>query len=129
LLEHPGLIQFRLDIVPVFPDVSQAVTCGLLINELLLNSLKHAFPGGRTKEVQVQLSCEESESTIRLRVSDDGIGLPADFEMKRSRSLGFNLVSDLAGQLGGRIEIDNGPGAAFTLVFKPQTKAIPGVAL
>jgi two-component system, sensor histidine kinase PdtaS len=127
LFLHSGLIQFRRDIAPLFLDVIQAVPCGLPINELLSNSLKHAFP--RKGEVQVQPSCEESESAIRIRIADDGIGLPVNFEAKQPRSLGLRLVSDPTGQPGGRIDIVSDPGSAFTVAFKPQTGAITGVSL
>ena len=58
---------------------------------------------------------------LRLRVADNGVGLPADFDQRQLPSLGLQLVSDLVGQLQGRLEIRRGPGAVFEVVFTPQT--------
>jgi two-component sensor histidine kinase len=121
-----GLVQLHLDLAPIPLDVTQAVPCGLLINELLSNSLKHGFPNGRSGEIRVQLMNASIGSGIQLRVTDNGIGLPANFDLKNLHSLGLQLVSDLAGQLGGQIEIGAGPGTVFTITFTPQTAFAPG---
>jgi PAS domain S-box-containing protein len=121
LLQHPEFIKLELEIAPVFLDVSQAVPCGLLINELLSNCLKHAFPDGRPGAVRVEVTLVDQDSSICICVADNGIGLPADFEQKRSHSLGLHLVSDLVGQLGGRLEIATNPGVSFSVFFKPKT--------
>ena len=121
LVVDPESIQLRLDVASVGLDVSQAVPCGLLINELVSNCLKHAFPDGRAGEVRVELQSVDGGPAVRLRVADNGVGLPADFDLRQLRSLGLQLVSDLVGQLQGRLEIGRGPGAVFEVVFTPQT--------
>ena len=121
LVAAPESIQLRLDVASVDLDVTQAVPCGLLVNELVSNCLKHAFPGGRAGEVRVELQPVDGGPAVRLRVADNGVGLPADFDLPQLRSLGLQLVSDLVGQLQGRLEIGGGPGAAFEVVFTPQT--------
>jgi PAS domain S-box-containing protein len=123
LLQHPEFIQLELEISPVFLDVSQAVPCGLLVNELVSNSLKHAFPNERSGVVLIKVTLLDEESSVCICVADNGVGLPEDFEQKRSHSLGLQLVSDLVHQLGGRLEIASTLGASFTFIFKPKTES------
>jgi two-component sensor histidine kinase/ABC-type amino acid transport substrate-binding protein len=116
-------LSLLLDTVPVSMD--QATPCGLLVNELLSNALKHAFPVGQGGEIQVALHAEHASAGLApqwcLRVSDNGVGLPADFEVRRMSSLGLQLATDLARQLGGALDIsapsDPGTGAIFSVRF------------
>ena len=94
-----------------------ALPCGLLVNELLSNSLQHGFPAGRSGEVRIELTLVDDGARLRLRVSDTGVGLPADFAEKKARSLGMQLVGDLARQLGSQLEIEKGSAAVFTVTF------------
>ena len=128
LVADPESIQLRLDVASVGLDVNQAVPCGLLINELVSNCLKHAFPDGRAGEVRVEVQPVDGGPALRLRVADNGVGLPADFDLRQLRSLGLQLVSDLVGQLQGRLEIGRGPGAVFEVVFTPQSASPLGGA-
>jgi two-component sensor histidine kinase len=113
-------VRFELDLAPAVIDLDQAVPCGLILNELISNSLKHAFPEGRAGVIRVLLE-SGTGGELRLRVSDNGIGLPPDIETKRARSLGLQLVSDLARQLGGKFEIM--PGPSFVVTFTPTLSA------
>ena len=97
--------------------MDQATPCGLLVNELISNCLKHGFPDGRAGEVRVELHTLDGGAQLRLRVSDTGVGLPDDFETRRSNSLGLQLASDLARQLGGKLELAPEPGAVFVMTF------------
>ena len=92
----------------------------LIVNELLSNSLKHAFPEGRAGEVRLALDVD-SAGLVRLCVSDTGVGLSPDFETRRTKSLGLQLVSDLSRQLGGAFEIVRTPETRFTVTF-PLTR-------
>jgi len=120
---HSGnVVRLALALAPTKTSMDQATPCGLLINELISNSLKHAFNGQTSGEVRVRLQPAEGIGSQvgtlwRLSVSDTGVGLPADFEQRRKESLGLQLVSDLVRQLGGTLEISPGPGAAFTVTF------------
>jgi two-component system, cell cycle sensor histidine kinase and response regulator CckA len=129
LVANPESIQLCLDVASVSLDVNQAVPCGLLVNELVSNCLKHAFPNGRQGEIRVEVQPVDDGPAVRLRVADNGVGLPADFDMQQLHSLGLQLVSDLVSQIQGRLEIGGGPGAAFDVVFTPQTTHPAGGAL
>lgn len=117
----PGQAVLVFELSSVQVDIDQAIPCGLIVNELLANSLRHAFRDGHGGHVTLHLE-QETDGWVRMRVSDTGVGLAADFEARRSRSLGLQLVSDLARQLGGRLEVGSGPGAAFTTVFSPTER-------
>lgn len=90
-----------------------SVPCGLIINELVSNSFKHAFPDGRAGTVTVELQLRE-EGRLTLCVRDDGVGLGRGFDPAATATLGLQLVSNLAGQLGGRLTVTGGPGGGTT---------------
>lgn len=115
--EKPAQIHLVLDLAAVNVGIDQAIPCGLIVNELVTNSLKHGFIQDQEGEVRVVLR-RESDGQVRLEVSDTGVGLAADFETKRGNSLGLQLVADLARQLRGRLDIDAGPAARFTVMFQ-----------
>lgn len=99
-----------------------AVPLGLLLNELVTNSLKHAFPDGRPGTIAVVLerapATGPSRDWLRLTVSDDGIGLSADTRRTSTQTLGLRLVSALSEQLHGQLSFGEGDGASVTLVFR-----------
>lgn len=109
-------IEFELDSVQVAID--QAISCGLLINELITNSFKHAFPDGQEGKVRIQLKPDGKDHLWRLEVSDNGVGLPADFKERKQSSLGLRLVHQLCQNLDGALEIGPGPGAEFAVTFR-----------
>ena len=98
--------------------LEQSVPCGLIINELVSNALKHGFPDKRAGRVTVELGPGEGQRFL-LCVRDDGIGLPQGMEIADKSTLGLQLVSKLATQLGGQLEthLSNGGGAAFCVSF------------
>lgn len=110
-------VRLALDLEPIEVETRQAIPCGLIVNELLTNTLKHAFGGGHTGEARVSLH-RETDGRLRLQVSDNGPGLPDDFGSRLRDSLGLQLVKDLARQLVGTLEV--GPGATFTITFPPR---------
>jgi len=111
-------IKLVMHIVDVSLGVDAAVLCGLIVNELISNSLKHAFPPGNDGEIRIELQCDEDQNYI-LTVGDNGIGLPGA-ESEASRSLGLELVSLLAGQLGGVVDVVNGNGTTFRVTFSER---------
>lgn len=112
----PNQIALHLDLAAVGLSLDQAIPCGLIVNEFVSNSVKHAFPAGRAGELRIELH-RLTDQRLRVGVSDDGVGLPPDFERKKSASLGLQLVSDLVRQLNGVLEIQAGPGARFDVTF------------
>jgi len=107
-------LELAIDDVPL--GVDRAIPCGLLLNELITNALKHAFPGGRTGTVRVELTrC--TGDRLRLVVRDNGVGLPAGVDVQRTGSLGLQLVTTLAEQLEATLEISGEGGATFQLTF------------
>jgi predicted ATPase/two-component sensor histidine kinase/GAF domain-containing protein len=97
-------------------DLDRAVSTGLIINELISNALKHAFPAGRPGQVRVGLKLVDGKQCL-LEVSDDGIGLSTDFEVERAAGLGLQLVHDLTRQLQGTIAVQRGSGTRFAIAF------------
>jgi two-component sensor histidine kinase/HAMP domain-containing protein len=95
--------------------VHQAIPCGLILNELLTNAYKHAFPGGRGGTITLGL--REVAGGFELSLADDGVGLPADFDWKEAKTLGLTLVASLVGQLHGEAELTGKAGTAFSLRF------------
>ena len=119
------LVRLVLDLAAVQVVMDQATPCGLLVNELISNSLKHGFPGGRSGQVLIGLQAvpapDGNPDLLRLWVSDTGVGLPPDFEARCRQSLGMQLVTDLARQLGGTLQIGPGPGSEFAVTFVQQS--------
>jgi PAS domain S-box-containing protein len=119
-----GRIALQLDLEKTFLDINAAVPCGLILNELILNALKHAFPNNREGKILVELR-ENENGSIRLTVRDNGIGLPEGCEPGKVESLGFQIISLLADQLEGRIDVRRENGTAITLRFKSLPCADP----
>ena len=108
------LVELSMDIEELSLTVDKAIPCGLVLNELITNSLKHAFPGGRRGRVTVGLRREEGGHAL-LIVRDDGAGMPADVD--HSNSLGMTLVVMLVEQLGGTIDIRSTGGTEMRVRF------------
>lgn len=96
-------------------ELDQAIPCGLIINELVSNALKYAFPDDRTGSIRVEF-CRD-EAAYVLRVADDGIGLPPELDWRSGASLGLRLVCDLARQLRGHVQIHRNPGTFVQINF------------
>ena len=123
LIAQPGTVKLNLDLTPVHLEIDQAIPCGLIVNELASNSLKHGFPEGRTGEVWIQLHPDGDKGAFRLVVRDSGVGLPQNFAWQQQRSLGLQLVSDLAQQLQGELKVGPGPEAVFEVTLVPSGQA------
>ena len=98
-----------------------AVPCGLILNELLTNAYKHAFPGNRPrsgkKKNEITVTVKEEGGVCALTVADNGVGLPADLDWKKSNSLGLQLVRMLSHQINGSLEMERSSGTVFRLKF------------
>jgi len=113
----PSLIKLNMTLEGVSLNIETAIPCGLMINELLSNCLKHAFPGGRKGEINIDFH-REDEKMLVLTVSDNGVGLPEDLDIKDTETMGLQLVNALTGQLDGTIELDTTHGTEFKITFR-----------
>ncbi len=110
-------IRFHTEIKDIFLDINRAVPCGLIINELLTNSLKHAFPNGKKGDIKIAVHHLEDQKT-ELLVSDNGVGIPEDMDVRRTDSLGMTLVKILSeDQLKGSLRLDKTKGTCFRIIF------------
>jgi len=98
-------------------EINTAIPCGLIINELVSNSLKHAFPDRRRGNIRISLSAA-GEGRFTLTAKDDGIGLPASIDYKNTATLGLKLVNALTSQLDGSIELERDKGTTFRITFR-----------
>ena len=114
-----GRIRFALRCETVALDIDRAVPCGLIVNELVTNALKYAFPDERSGTVTLELGARDGE--IILSVRDDGIGMKPGFSWQESDSIGLQLVSALAEQLEGTVSLDTDSGGTiWTICFKGE---------
>jgi PAS domain S-box-containing protein len=113
---EPGRINMIVDVEDIRMGIGSAVPCGLIINELLTNALKHAFPGGRKGEIVVRMKRDIS-GVITLSVMDDGAGLPRETDIEASQTLGLRLVRILIKQLEGSISVRSRKGTEFIVRF------------
>lgn len=121
---QPAGSQVRVEtkVDPIDLDVQTAIPVGLILHELVTNSLKHGLRGVATGLVTVELTAEAGRA--RLVVADDGKGLPPDFDPRATRGLGFRMIGALTRQLGGHMEFTRGPGARFSIEFEPVTDTV-----
>lgn len=114
----PDRIQTELHLESISLNLDAAIPCGLLLNELISNALKHAFPHPRPGRLRIRF-VHAPDGNLYLQVADNGIGLPEGFDPDRCTSLGISLIVSLTQQLGGSLKMYNDPGAAFEIAF-PQ---------
>ena len=125
-------ISFSIDVEDILLSIDFAIPCGLILNELVSNSLKHAFPEGtpcfrqdhsenRGKECEIKITLRSvDDNDIELIVSDNGVGIPADLDFRNTQSLGLQLVVALVNQIKGNIELNRTEGNEFRIKFKAR---------
>jgi two-component sensor histidine kinase len=115
----------------LFFDMDTAVPLGLIVNELISNSLKHAFIGRDIGEIQIKLQGDENKeckiegcqsTSYTLTVSDNGVGIPENLDIEDLESLGLQLVASLVDQLDGELELERNNGTEFTIKFTVTEK-------
>jgi len=109
-------LKLDLEVKKVYLDINKAIPCGLIINELVSNALKHAFPRERGGRIGVRMS--EKEGLFTLVVEDSGVGMPKDLDFRKTGSLGLQIVHDLVQQLEGTVRLDQDKGTSFTITWK-----------
>lgn len=110
-----GTIETEIDVEDISISIDTAIPCGLIINELVTNSLKHAFPDNHGK---LQFKLKSKEDHLEMVIADNGIGLPENVDYENSTSLGLQLVNNLVKQLDGQITLDRSKGTSFTISFQ-----------
>ncbi len=119
--ESSKRIKLMYDCVDLELLIDEAIPCGLLINELLTNSYRHAFPGGRPGRVSISLTAIDDKHLLLL-FSDDGIGLPENYNVNSATSLGMSLIKSLSEyQLGGILAVSREAGLGYSVSFPINT--------
>ncbi|MCC7551387.1 MAG: PAS domain S-box protein, partial [Methanobacterium sp.] len=113
-------IGLNFDLEDVMVDINTTVPLGLILNELITNSMKHAFPDGREGVINVEFHRTDDE--FILIIGDTGVGFPEDLDFRNTKSLGLQLVNNLTHQIDGTIELDRSQGTEFKITFKEQYK-------
>jgi PAS domain S-box-containing protein len=120
LLEVYGVlgkgIDLHINAEKIFLSIDSAIPCGLIINELVSNSIKHAFPKGRSGIIEIDM--DKKDGTYNLIMADNGVGFPENIDFRNTESLGLQIVQTLTSQLGGEIELERNEGTRFRIVFK-----------
>jgi len=109
-------ISLHVEIEDISLDINRAVPCGLIINELVTNALKHAFPEGRKGDIFIRMAPFQ-QGGLSLTVADNGVGFPAEIDVHNTDSLGMQIVSDLVQQLNGTLRVNTAEGTQFTVRF------------
>jgi two-component sensor histidine kinase len=116
-----GRIRSTVELEPIVFGVDLAVPCGLIINELVANALKHAFPADRKGELRVRMSAAPDRYTLSVR--DDGAGFPPKLDYLHTDTLGLQLVRMLTEQIGGHLRLDTRAGTEFVVEFPRQPES------
>ncbi|MEG3224214.1 MAG: hypothetical protein BME94_01490 [Methanobacteriales archaeon Met13] len=109
-------VELEVNVDEIFLTLDNLIPLGLIVNELVSNCLKHAFPDGRKGKVSIQLWSQNEKNV--LTVADNGVGLPTDFDISKTDSLGLRIVQTLTLQLSGKLDIKKSPGAKFIVTFE-----------
>ena len=109
-------IKLETNIAPCSLNIDTAVPCGLIINELVTNSLKYAFTGQTKGKIKIDFTLDNNKVCV-LAVSDSGIGFPQDLDYRNARTLGLRLVGSLVKQIRGKIELLDVAGTKFQITF------------
>jgi two-component sensor histidine kinase len=109
-------IILKSDFDGIYFEIDTAILCGLIINELVSNSLKHAFPDGRKGEVFIGIK-KNGDTNYILSIKDNGVGFPQNLDFRKTDSLGLQLVTTLTAQLGGIIDLNRNGYTEFKIVF------------
>lgn len=112
-------VSLRMEVEKVSWDIDMAIACGLLLNELITNSLKHAFPDNRAGEIFIILK-QENDTEVKMVVGDNGVGIPGSMDVNKVTTLGLRLIRLMAMQLEAKMEIDVTNGTCYTFTFASQ---------
>lgn len=117
------MIEFKVDLDEIRLELDTAISCGLLINELVSNSIMHALPQGNRGEISIILR-KNGNREFTMKIGDNGVGLPPDFEIDTAETLGLQLVASLVDQLRGRMEIMRTDGCTFVIAIPFEKNSV-----
>ncbi|HJW95618.1 MAG TPA: PAS domain S-box protein [Thermoanaerobaculia bacterium] len=117
---EPKAVSLDVTGADVFLDIDTAVPCGLVVNEIVSNALKHAFPGGRGT---IDVRLERNDGTCVMTIRDNGVGLPPQFDLQSIDTLGLQLVRGLVQQIDGTLEVRSIAGTEFRIEFPAERAA------
>jgi two-component system, sensor histidine kinase PdtaS len=103
-------------------DIEASIPLGLIINEILSNAYKHAFPDGRTGKINIRFSVDQNSGINTLVLQDDGIGMPEGVTLDQHKTMGLQVVQILCNQIEGTLVVANGPGTCYTITFRVSPK-------
>lgn len=109
---------------PVTLNVNQAVPCAIIINELITNSLMHAFGNntmGKEEEKKIEVKLRDQQGTVNIEVADNGLGIPESFDLEAQPSMGFSIIKTLIEQLGAEYSVNGRNGTQFVFSFKKES--------
>ena len=109
-------LQFNAENIRI--GIDQAIPCGLIVNELISNAIKHAFPDKLKRKGEITLSLKEKDNAVEITVKDNGVGIPEEIDIKRVNSMGLQLVRLLTDQLKGELKLSRNKGTSFTITFQ-----------
>jgi two-component sensor histidine kinase len=115
----PHRVKLQVDVDPVSFNIDTAIPCALIINELVSNAMKYAFPNGREGEIHIRLNQLDATGDLNLCISDNGVGFPVNVSWEKTDSLGLQLVRSLTDQLNGTIQCQLDQGSRFDIRFRP----------
>jgi len=109
-------IKVAIDAEKIYVDITQGIPCSLIVNELVSNAVKHAFPENKKGVIAIELRKEKSDK-VSLSIRDNGIGLPEEIDFRKPNTLGLQLVNDLSAQLGANLKIQRKEGLKVSVIF------------
>jgi PAS domain S-box-containing protein len=113
---NANVVKLKVEMEDLYLDINRAIPLGLIVNEIISNSLKYGFPASRKGEVFISLKSTDKGKVV-LKIIDTGIGIPSDIDLNNPHSLGLLLVDDLVNQIGGRYELARDKGTIFKITF------------
>ena len=113
-----SLIKLNMNVEEVMVDINTAIPLGLIVNELVSNSMKHAFPNDKSGEINIEF--KSNKGIYTMIVADNGVGFPVDYDIENTDTLGLRIVNSLTEQIEGKITIERVNGTKFTIVFREE---------
>jgi len=111
-----NIIELKINVEDILLDINTSIPLGLIVNELITNSLKHAFPNGMKGKININFYLKNDH--YEFAVKDDGIGFPEDIDFQNTNSLGLQIVTSLTEQIDGEIKLERSNGTEFKITFK-----------